>query len=183
MSIRKKHWLKKLLGILFLMAFVPFLNAAFQMFNASYYARWFYMLTLVMALATILALDNMAIVNWKKAIRRTTLVTLGIGLAIGLMPKITTDEYDLTRITIGVEGYPARFWSYVAFALGCLALLAVLFRLFKPGSARFRRSVLASVAIVGVLAGMYTIALGKTQADYTWNHLIPYNLNGGEDVT
>lgn len=49
---RKKHWLKKLLGILFLMAFVPFLNAAFQMFNASYYARWFYMLTLVMALAT-----------------------------------------------------------------------------------------------------------------------------------
>lgn len=183
MSIRKKHWLKKLLGILFLMAFVPFLNAAFQMFNASYYARWFYMLTLVMALATILALDNLKIVNWKKAIFRTTLVTLGIGLAIGLMPKITTDEYDITRITIGVEGYPARFWSYVALALGSLALLALLFHLFKPGSVRFRRSVLASVAVVGVLAGTYNIALGKTQADYTWKHLIPYNLNGGEDVT
>lgn len=183
MQIRKKHWLKKLLAILFFMAFVPVFNAAFQLFNASYYARWFYMLTLVMSLATILALDNMEIVNWKRAIRQTTLVTLGIALLIGLMPKITTDENKINHLTFGVEGYPARFWAYVALALGSLALLAVLFRMFRRSSRQFRQSLLAGAAAVGVLAGAYGIALGKTQADNNWKHLIPYCLNGGEDLT
>lgn len=63
-------------------------------------------------------------------------------------------------------------WRYLRFCSVCLNPAAP----FPPQCAGF-------VAIVGVLAGMYTIALGKTQADYTWNHLIPYNLNGGEDVT
>lgn len=183
MQIRKQHWLKKFLAVLFTMAFIPVFNAAFQMFNASYYARWFYMLTLVTALATILALDNMHIVNWKRAIKQTTLVTLGIALLIGLMPKITTDENDFEHLTFGVQGYPARFWAYVAMALGSLALLAFLFSVFKRGSRRFRQAVLAGTAVVGILAGSYGIALGKTQSDYTWKHLIPYCLNGGEDVT
>ena len=60
MKLRKKKykWLKYLLPMLFLCALVPILNSAFQLFNASYYARWYYMLTLVMVLATILCLDS-----------------------------------------------------------------------------------------------------------------------------
>ncbi|MFQ6829578.1 MAG: YfhO family protein, partial [Acutalibacter sp.] len=29
---------------------------------------------------------------------------------------------------------------------------------------------------------IFFIALGKTQSEYTWDHLIPYNLNGGKSV-
>ena len=56
LQMRRKHWLKKFLWILFLMALVPFLNASFQMMNSAFYARWYYMLTLMMAMATVLAL-------------------------------------------------------------------------------------------------------------------------------
>ena len=35
---KEKHWLKVTLGVLFLMAMVPILNSAFQLFNSSYYA-------------------------------------------------------------------------------------------------------------------------------------------------
>ena len=70
MQARRKSWVKTLLPILFLMAFVPVLNSAFQMFNSGYYARWFYMLTLMMSLATVTALENPR-ADWKRAIKWT----------------------------------------------------------------------------------------------------------------
>jgi len=33
-----------------------------------------------------------------------------------------------------------------------------------------------------VLYSVFFIALGKTQSDYTYDHIIPYALNGGADV-
>ena len=65
LQMRRRHWLKKMLWILFFMALIPGLNAAFQLLNASYYARWFYMLTLMMAAATMMALENPRI-DWKR---------------------------------------------------------------------------------------------------------------------
>jgi hypothetical protein len=39
LQIHRKHWLKRILWILFIMALIPGLNSAFQLMNASYYAR------------------------------------------------------------------------------------------------------------------------------------------------
>ena len=58
LQTQKRDWLKRLLIILFFMAMVPILNSAFQLFNSSYYARWFYMLTLMMSLATVRSLES-----------------------------------------------------------------------------------------------------------------------------
>ncbi len=55
---QKKNWEKTTLVACFVIAFIPVLNAAFSMFNSSYYARWFYMPILIMCLMTAQALER-----------------------------------------------------------------------------------------------------------------------------
>lgn len=51
-------WSSKLIKICAVCAVIPILNSAFYMFNASYYARWFYMPVLIMALVTVQTLER-----------------------------------------------------------------------------------------------------------------------------
>ena len=135
MCIRdRRHWLKRLLCVLFFMSLVPILNSAFQLFNSSYYARWFYMLTLMMTLATLMSLENVR-VDWKRAIRWTAAITLGIALPIGLMPKKIEEGKE---IQFGLMNYPDRFWIYVAISMLSLLLLAILIGYLKKMCIRDR---------------------------------------------
>ena len=177
LQMKKKHWLKTLIGILFLMAFVPVLNAAFQLFNMSYYARWFYMLTLMLALATILALRDRES-DWPRAVKWTLGITLGIALPIGLMPNKTSAG----KTVFGLEDYPTRFWPYVAVALLSIALFVLSFRFYKRSRKQFVRYLMGGVALITVVYAAYFIALGKTQSDDTHKWIIPYSLNKGADI-
>jgi hypothetical protein len=180
LQMHRQHWLKKLLGVLFFMAFVPILNSAFQLFNTSYYARWFYMLTLMMSLATIISLEQECI-DWKRAIKWTAGITLGIALPIGLMVH-TTDQNGTKIKSYGLEDYPTRFWSYVAIALLSLTLLTIIFKYYKRDKQKFIRYCFGSIALVSVVYAAFFIALGKTQSDDTHKEMIPYSLNGGANI-
>ena len=180
LQLKRKHWLKRMLWALFLMALVPFLNAAFQMMNSAFYARWYYMLTLMMALATVLALENER-VDWKRSITWSLAITLAIALVVGLMPTVETME-GVETVSFGLEEYPTRFWTYVAIALISLAGVVYLFCFCRKHKKAFYRSTLVGLSLVSVMYSIYFIALGKTQSEYTWDHLIPYSLNGGKDV-
>ncbi len=180
LQMHRKHWLKNMLGILFLMAFVPILNSAFQLFNSSYYARWFYMLTLMMSLATIISLDREC-VDWKRAMKWTTGITLGIALPIGLMVK-STEQDGKKSLTYGLEDYPTRFWSYVAIALLSLCLLVIIFKYYKRDKQKFIRYTMTGISVITVVYAAFFIALGKTQSDDTHKEIIPYSLNGGKDI-
>lgn len=176
------------------MAFVPVLNSAFQMFNSGYYARWFYMLTLMMSLATVTALENPR-ADWKRAIKWTLGFTLGIALPIGLMVQ-TGANGDGETVSIGLEAYPSRFWAYVAIALLSLLLLTFLMkdyplrrlrqelskrrgRFFFPRrfngerTKRFVRYCMCGVAVITVVYSLYFITLGKTQSSDNHIHMIP----------
>ena len=180
LQLRRKHWLKKLLWVLFLMALVPFLNSSFQMFNTAFYARWYYMLTLMMALATVLALENER-VDWRRSITWALVITLGVTLVVGLMPSVETVDGTET-VTLGLEDYPTRFWTYAAISLVSLGAVIYLFCFCRKNKKVFYRSTLIGLSLISVFYSIYFIALGKTQSEYTWDHLIPYSLNGGEDV-
>ncbi|MBR0172414.1 MAG: 3-isopropylmalate dehydratase large subunit [Lachnospiraceae bacterium] len=54
----RRDWRKTLLIVCLLFAFIPVLNAAFSLFNAQYYARWYYMPVLVASLATAVLIDR-----------------------------------------------------------------------------------------------------------------------------
>lgn len=183
LQIRKKHWLKRFLWILFLMVMVPGLNASFQLFNGSFYGRWLYMLTLMMSLATVMALEYEP-VNWKRAIQWSAGITCAIAGVIAFVPTITKDEEGgVESVTRGLMKYPTRFWSYVAIALICLALLVFLFQFCWKNRRRFIRNTTWLLAVVCVLYAVYFIALGKTQSLDPHDHIIPYALNGGKDIT
>ena len=183
LQYRKKHWLKTLLLVLFLMACVPVLNAAFQLFNMTYYARWYYMLTLMMSLATVAALQY-AGTDWRRAVHWTLGITLAIALPIGLMPRSSEgDTADTAKKTVyGLEDYPTRFWAYVAVALLSLALLVIIFQYYRRNRQKFLRLCTLCIALVTVIYAAYFIALGKTQSDDTHHWIIPYSLNKGDDI-
>ncbi len=180
LQLRKKHWLKKLLWILFLMALVPFLNSSFQLFNSAYYARWYYMLTLMMALATVMALENER-TDWKRSITWTLTITLAIAAVVGFMPSIETVDGE-KEISFGLEQYPTRFWTYVAIALVSLAALIYIFTFCRKNRKVFYRAVTWAMSAITVFYSIFFIAIGKTQSDFTYDHLIPYALNGGTDI-
>lgn len=182
LQIRKKHWLKKFLWILFLMMLVPGLNAMFQLMNSSFYGRWYYMLTLMLSLATIMALEYTP-VNWKRSITWTTVITVSMAAVIGFVPKKVTQENGEETLKFGLMEYRTRFWSYVAIALICLALLVYLFQFNRRNHKRFMRNVRIILYSVAVMYSVFFIALGKTQSLSPKEHIIPYALNGGENLT
>ena len=58
MRSHKKHWAVKLSLLCIVCAFIPILNSLFYTFNASYYARWYYMPILIFAMMTAQTLDD-----------------------------------------------------------------------------------------------------------------------------
>lgn len=181
LQIRRKHWLKKFLFVLFMMALVPFLNASFQLFNSAYYGRWLYMLTLMMALATIMAFEYEP-VNWKRAVTWTLVITVAAAGLIGLMPVRETADDGSETLSFGLMEYPTRFWTYVAISLLCIALTVFLLQFYKHRESVFVRYTVRVLSAVSVLYAVYFIAIGKTQTADPYTHLIPYALNGGRDV-
>lgn len=180
LQLKRKHWLKKLIWALFAMALVPFLNSAFQMFNSAYYARWYYMLTLMMALATILALENER-TDWRRSTLWTLNITLLIAAVVGFMPTVEKTDGE-ESLKFGLEQYPTRFWTYVAIAVVSLAALIYVFRFCRKNRRVFCRALTVCLSVVTVFYSIFFIAIGKTQADYTFDHLIPYSLNGGKEI-
>lgn len=102
-------------------AFVPLLNSTFFMLNSSYYARWIYMLIMLLVVATIAALDDD-----KVSFKGATLVSAGVITAVtfycGLMWHLN-DERTETTYSLGREPFSGRLWISVVIALGSLALL------------------------------------------------------------
>ncbi len=180
MQIRKKHWSKKLVGTLLVMAFIPILNNAFQLFNSAFYARWYYMLTLMFALATVQAVETEE-ADWNRAFRWTFGITAAISLGIGLMPS--SIDKTTGSISFGLEKYPERFWTYVAIAFLSLLLFYILKPLIRRNPKKFTRSATAGVLLMTVVYAAYFIGLGKTQSYDTHNFIIPYALNNGREVS
>lgn len=132
----------------------------------------------MMAAATMMALENPR-VDWRRSLKWTTLITLAMTLVIGLMPTLTKTDGEITDVTFGLEKYPTRFWTYAAIALLSLALVGFVLAFYNRGSRPFYRAASVCLSITIVLYSVFFIALGKTQSDYTYDHIIPYALNGG----
>lgn len=174
----KRNWIRKLLCILFLMALIPVLNSAFQLFNSSYYARWYYMLVLVMILATLCGLERSDI-DWNRAYRWSVGFTVVMAAAIGLLPAaLENGKYT----EFGLEQYPHRFWPYVAIALCSLLCSYLLLPYLKKKPVVYAKNAILLVLLISVVYSLYLIGIGKTQSYATRDFIIPYALNNGDDL-
>ena len=122
---RDRHWAKRITVICAVCACVPILNSAFYALNGSYYARWFYMPILILALMTAYSLDNRQI-DWKYGFR-ICFIFFAAFAAISLLP---TKEDDETHWFSFAE-YPFHFYLVLLICTAGLAVSIYLLRCRK----------------------------------------------------
>lgn len=164
----RKHadWLRRLLIILVLCAFIPALNAAFQLFNAMYYARWFYMLTLMLILATLRCFEEDKQVEWSRAIGWSGGVTAAYALCIGLLPQSWEPDEKSGKIVWGLCEDLVRFWVFVGVAVICLVITALLARQHRIRCQQFFATALAACVAVSLMGGWGYLIFGKATGSY-----------------
>lgn len=80
MGKNKGHWASKMIITCAVCAFIPILNSMFYLFNGSYYARWYYMPILIMAMMTANTLEDEES-DMKTGLKVCAFFLTGFGLA------------------------------------------------------------------------------------------------------
>ncbi len=182
---KKGHWLRRAIMIFAFMALVPFLNSAFYMFNHAYYARWYYMPILLMALATSMAIEDRE-VDWTSAFRWVFGITLAVTFVFGMFPDVTDDgvlTFGLfTRDGKGSYTYLVRFWVTCAIAVLALVLLWFTKRKLREDKETFIRSATAWVCILSVGYAAFFIGCGKSHGYESKTIMIDQLVEGEVDL-
>ena len=178
MHARKKSVFTYMIPCFVIFAFVPLLNSTFFMLNSSYYARWIYMLIMLLVVATIAALDDD-----KVSFKGATLVSAGVITAVtfycGLMWHLN-DERTETTYSLGREPFSGRLWISVVIALGSLALLFYIIKRYRKTPAFARVLTLACCGVI-VLYSVVHITCGKNHSSNT-KTIVKEAINGEVDL-
>lgn len=176
---RKGNWLRRIVGICAFMALVPILNSAFYMFNSAYYARWFYMPILLIALMTVISIEDLDI-KWDSALRWVSGITLATTLIIGLFPAKIEDGV-VTKWGLYMDGntgdYVGRYWLACMIAIACLAILCILVKFMRSKTKEFMRYATVAVCIISVIYAGVFVGMGKTHS-YTNEVMIDSLIEG-----
>jgi uncharacterized membrane protein YfhO len=179
----KKSFLRILFTVLVIMAVVPALNSLYQAMNSTYYARWFYMLTLVMTLMTVKVLDRMDEYEIRKGFVPTAVVTVAIAVLIGFMPYESFRNSATVIYKLGLEQHPLRFWLFVAVSVGGLGATALLLLIRKKKPKLFIRATAVTLCVFIVGYASLYLWSGKRVASFDDAYMQRYALNGGEELT
>ena len=116
LQYKRSTWQRRIIIVSMIIAFIPVLNQAFSAFNYSYYARWFYMPVLIMALVTAMSFEDDSIKlesGWKWSAG----ITLAIILLIGFMPASRGADGSINEFGVYNKSYSERFWVYCGIAV------------------------------------------------------------------
>lgn len=175
MQTHKKHFVRRMLGVSLFMALVPGLNSLFSALNDAYYARWFFMPILLMALATVISLERCTDREFNTGIRWSLVITLTFCI-VGIVPKITDDG-----LKFGLTPYPERFWIYVIIALSSILLTVLAVNAWRKRK-DFTRILTACICAVTIIYSFAFISMGKAHS-YDENFIIDQAIYGGEKIS
>lgn len=144
MKHRDGHWAKRLVIICMICAFIPVLNSAFYMFNSSYYARWFFMPILIMAMMTACTLDTEK--SEDMPLKEGILITGGVLLAFAAIFFLPVKDEDGNVSYTAMAGYPLHFWLVMAVAAISLMVVVFIAQSRKKGKPYLRKSLIAVTA-------------------------------------
>jgi len=171
----KRNFIRRILGISLVMSLVPILNSAFFAFNDAYYARWFFMPILFMALATVISLERCTDKEFNTGIRASLAITCGFCL-VGVFPKKTSEGWKF-----GLTPFPERFWAYVIIALSCILLTVLVVNVWRK-SKYFTKTLTALVCAVIFIYSVAFIAMGKSHS-YNEDFIIDRAIYGSENIS
>ena len=145
MGQKKRHWAVRLVWICILCAFVPVLNSAFYLLNGSYYARWYYMPILIMAMMTAYSLDDRSL-DWKPGLKAAVILPCVFGV-ISLLP---TKNADGKIEFLKFADYTGYFLIVLAIVLLCWLGLYCVYCLRSEGKPFLRLTVLLTAIACAV---------------------------------
>lgn len=148
MGQKKRHWATILVWVCIVCAFVPVLNSAFYLFNGAYYARWYYMPILLMAMMTAYTLDNREL-DWKPGLLATVIVPVVFGV-ISLLPTKNSEGKIRFFAFAGFTGY---FLIVLAMVLLCWLGYYMVYCLRTEGKPYLRVTVWLTAAACAVCTG------------------------------
>ena len=162
---------KRIVAVCAVCALVPVLNSAFYALNSSYYARWYYMPTLILAAMTVNALEDPDVdldapargIGW---IMLATLV-----FAVVPVRDDTTETWSF-----GVLKNPGQFFVVLGFGLLGLMLYRVLCSKWRQDS-RFAQRMTAAVLVFACAFTMVHIGIGKFGQWHTDSDLVEQDTN------
>ena len=168
---RKADSKKRIVAVCAVCALVPVLNSAFYALNSSYYARWYYMPTLILAAMTVNALEDPDVdldapargIGW---IMLATLV-----FAVVPVRDDTTGTWSF-----GVLKNPEQFFVVLGFGLLGLMLYRYLCGIWRQNS-RFAQRMTAAVLVFACVFSMVHIGIGKFGQWYTDSDLVEQDTN------
>ena len=168
---RKADSKKRIVAVCAVCALVPVLNSAFYALNSSYYARWYYMPTLILAAMTVNALEDTDVdldapargIGW---IMLATLV-----FAVVPVRDDTTETWSF-----GVLKNPGQFFVVLGFGLLGLMLYRVLCSKWRQNS-RFAQRMTAAVLVFACAFTMVHIGIGKFGQWHTDSDLVEQDTN------
>ena len=168
---RKADSKKRIVAVCAVCALVPVLNSAFYALNSSYYARWYYMPTLILAAMTVNALEDPDVdldapargIGW---IMLATLV-----FAVVPVRDDTTETWSF-----GVLKNPGQFFAVLGFGLLGLMLYRVLCSKWRQDS-RFAQRMTAAVLVFACVFSMVHIGIGKFGQWHTDSDLVEQDTN------
>ncbi len=165
-TVRKRGWLKSFIIFLVVCSFVPILNSMFFLFNSSYYARWLYMMIMMLTLATVVSLEDQR-TKWRAPTAIMTFFITVIAIPLGLV----FHENSKKEFELGFPPYRERFWLYVGLAILGIALTAYIIRRYR-GTKLFERALLIGVSAVTVLYSTIHISNGRQYGVYTADFMV-----------
>ena len=168
---RKADSKKRIVAVCAVCALVPVLNSAFYALNSSYYARWYYMPTLILAAMTVNALED----------PDTDLdaPARGIGwimLATLVFAVVPVRDDTTGTWSFGVLKNPGQFFAVLGFGLLGLMLYRVLCSKWRQDS-RFAQRMTAAVLVFACAFTMVHIGIGKFGQWHTDSDLVEQDTN------
>ncbi len=175
MASKKKHWATRLVAVCAVCAVIPILNTAFYALNSSYYARWYYMPILIMAMMTAYVLDN-ATIQTKRSVAICGIALAGFAV-IACLP--TKDDKQQVRWFQFAE-YPWYFWLVLLLCIMMLVGAAILWRRREKGLPFMNAALWASVfscLICTVTVVYFGVGLGAYPTFY-----VNYAIDGSKEI-
>ncbi len=171
----KKHWIKTIIIVCAIMAFVPGLNSAFYAFNSAYYARWFYMPILIMALASVLAIESRK-VDFKYPIKITISIVAAFSM-IGIIPSMIDG-----KLTFGnLPSDKLKFWISVFISIVCIILTYILMKNMRKKPTIFIKNAIYCVCLISVVYSIVFIISGK-DISYSYEQVVDKGLNASKNI-
>ena len=168
---RKADSKKRIVAVCAVCALVPVLNSAFYALNSSYYARWYYMPTLILAAMTVNALEDPDIDLDAPARGISWIMLAALVFAVVPVRDDTTGTWSF-----GVLKNPGQFFTVLGFGLLGLMLYRVLCSKWRQDS-RFAQRMTAAVLVFACVFAMVHIGIGKFGQWYTDSDLVEQDTN------